>query len=155
MLARARDKRELGAEWLLGDASDPAAAGAAGPYDAILMAYGIRNLPAPDEALAKLFAILRPGGSVAFHEYSVADSRRAQLVWNAVTLGVIIPGGWITAGTTDIYRYLRESVNAFDGVRAFEARLRRAGFVEVRTAPMDGWQRGIVHTFLARRPLES
>ena len=39
-----------------------------------------------------------------------------------------------------------------DGVRAFEQRLRRAGFAEVRSETMDGWQRGIVHSFLARRP---
>ena len=25
----------------------------------------------------------------------------------------------------------------------------------VRTEPMDGWQRGVLHTFLARRPLDA
>jgi hypothetical protein len=40
----------------------------------------------------------------------------------------------------------------FDGVRAFESRLTDAGFDEVRTEPMDGWQTGVVHSFLARRP---
>jgi hypothetical protein len=58
----------------------------------------------------------------------------------------------LTARNTDIYKYLRQSVNEFDGVRAFEARLRRHGFVDVHTEPMDGWQRGIVHSFLARKP---
>ena len=68
------------------------------------------------------------------------------------SVGVIIPGGLLTAGSTRIYRYLRRSVLDFDGVRAFEARLGRAGFTGVRTMPMDGWQRGIVHSFLAQRP---
>lgn len=152
MLEKARKKRELRAEWVLGDATDPAAAGVEGPFDAILMAYGIRNLPDPDRGLENLRSILAPGGQIAFHEYSVSDSPRARLIWNAVTLGVIIPGGLLTARKTDIYRYLRRSVNEFDGVRAFEARLRRAGFVDVRTEAMDGWQRGVVHTFLARNP---
>ena len=37
-------------------------------------------------------------------------------------------------------------------IEAFEARLRRAGFVGVVTEPMDGWQRGILHSFIARAP---
>ena len=46
MLESAREKTDLAAvQWLLGDAMDPGAAGAEGPYDGILMAYGIRNVP--------------------------------------------------------------------------------------------------------------
>ena len=153
MLEKARTKRHLRTTWLLGDAMDPAAAGAEGPYDGILMAYGIRNVPDADACLERLFALLKPGGRICFHEYSVADSPVRKAVWNAVTLGVIIPGGMLTAGKTGIYRYLRRSVNEFDGVRGFEARLARHGFTNVHTEAMDGWQRGIVHSFLAERPL--
>jgi len=140
---------------LQADAMNPRASGIAGPFDAILMAYGIRNMSDLDRCLANLLEILRPGGSICFHEYSVADSARARATWNTVSLGVIIPGGFFTSGTTRIYRYLRRSVLDFDGVTAFEERLRRAGFADVRTEPMDGWQRGIVHSFLARRPGEA
>ena len=153
MLVKARTKRHLRASWPLGDAMDPAAAGAEGPYDGILMAYGIRNVPDADACLERLFALLKPGGRICFHEYSVADSPVRKAVWNAVTLGVIIPGGMLTAGKTGIYRYLRRSVNEFDGVSGFEARLQRHGFTNVHTEAMDGWQRGIVHSFLAERPL--
>lgn len=152
MLKRAR-RKPFGpnVSFLLGDAMDPQAAGAEGPFDGILMAYGIRNVPDPDLCLTRLHALLAPGGRLAIHEYSVAGSPIARAVWNAITLGVIIPGGLLTSGSTSIYRYLRRSVLEFDGVGAFEKRLQRAGFEDVRTAPMDGWQRGIVHTFLARR----
>ncbi|NIW23658.1 MAG: methyltransferase domain-containing protein, partial [Gammaproteobacteria bacterium] len=45
MLQYAAAKPELaGARWVHGNAMDPAADGAGGPYDAILMAYGIRNV---------------------------------------------------------------------------------------------------------------
>jgi hypothetical protein len=64
---------------------------------------------------------------------------------------VIVPLGAAATGSGELFRYLRRSVLAFDGVRAFEARLRRAGFDDVTTQGMDGWQRGIVHSFLARR----
>lgn len=153
MLARAARKPSLrGARFVHGDASDPSAAGVEGTFDGILMAYGIRNLPEPDLALANLRDLLRPGGRVVFHEYSVADSLLATRLWDLVCYGIIIPGGLVTSGSARIYRYLHQSVRAFDGVRAFEDRLRRAGFEDVWTGPMDGWQRGIVHSFVARRP---
>jgi ubiquinone/menaquinone biosynthesis C-methylase UbiE len=150
-VARAKGFGSARVDFVLGDATDPAAAGASGPYDGILMAYGIRNVPDPDRCLSNLLSLLKPGGVICFHEYSVADSRISQAVWNAVTCGVVIPLGLVTTPKSPIYRYLRRSVLAFDGVRAFEARLRRAGFIDVRTLPMDGWQRNVVHSFLARR----
>jgi ubiquinone/menaquinone biosynthesis C-methylase UbiE len=153
MLAVARRKRRLqGVRFVEADAMDLADADLTGPYDAILMAYGLRNMPDPDVALDGLFAALAPGGSLCLHEYSVADSRLSRTVWRAITGAVIIPSGRLTSPGSDIYRYLRDSVLAFDGVRALEGRLRRHGFVDVRTLPVDGWQRGIVHSFLARRP---
>lgn len=153
MLAKARKKPALaGVDFVLGDATDPVAAGVTGTFDAILMAYGIRNVPEPDRCIDNLFALLRPGGTLCFHEYSVAEQRRTRVLWNVVASTVIIPGGMLTARSTDIYKYLRQSVNEFDGVRVFERRLRAHGFVDVHTEPMDGWQRGIVHSFLARRP---
>jgi len=153
MLGVARAKPALSrVTFLEGDAMDPGAAGVRGPFDGILMAYGIRNMPDPDRCLARLRELLAPGGVVCFHEYSVKESLRSRVVWNAVALGIIIPSGLVTSPQSGIYRYLRQSVLAFDGVREFEARLARAGLVDVRTEAMDGWQKGIVHSFLARRP---
>jgi ubiquinone/menaquinone biosynthesis C-methylase UbiE len=153
MLAIAR-RKPVGAKarFVLGDAMRPGDAGIIGPFDGILMAYGIRNMPDVDGCLAEVFRLLAPGGTACFHEYSVADSFARRWAWTAICHGVIVPLGAVTSGEIGIYRYLHRSVLAFDGVSAFEARLQRAGFVEVRTLPMDGWQRGIVHSFLGRRP---
>jgi ubiquinone/menaquinone biosynthesis C-methylase UbiE len=152
MLERARAKPGLtNVTWLEGDAMDPAAAGAESHYDGILMAYGLRNVPDPDLCLERLRSLLADDGVLCLHEYSVRGSARSRFVWNAVTLSIVIPLGLVLAGSSDIFRYLRRSVLAFDSVSELEDRLRRAGFAGVRTEPMDGWQRGIVHTFLARR----
>jgi ubiquinone/menaquinone biosynthesis C-methylase UbiE len=151
MLERAWAKG-LRATFVEGDAMHARDVGIEGDFDAILMAYGIRNMPEPDVCLRGVLDLLAPGAPVVFHEYSVAGSRRARATWNAVAFGIIIPGGLVTSRHTRIYRYLRRSVLDFDGVRAFEARLGRAGFTDVRTEPVDGWQRGIVHSFCARRP---
>jgi ubiquinone/menaquinone biosynthesis C-methylase UbiE len=153
MLTEARRKADLAdVEFHCGDAADPAALGVRGSVDGILIAYGLRNLPAPDRALGHFFDLLRPGGRLCVHEYSVADSPHAQRIWKLVCAAIIVPAGRCVTGDAEIFRYLRKSVLEFDGVRAIEARIRRAGFRDVRTLPMDGWQRGIVHSFLAEKP---
>jgi ubiquinone/menaquinone biosynthesis C-methylase UbiE len=153
MLEEARKKESLhSVTFVAGNAMDPASAGAKGPFDGILMAYGIRNMPDPDACLANLIELVTPGGTVCFHEYSVADSLWSRSIWNLVVFAIVIPLAFVTTGSTDIFRYLRRSVLEFDGKSAFENRLRRAGFIDVETLPMDGWQRGVVHTFRARRP---
>ena len=92
-----------------------------------------------------------PGGVLCLHEYAVAHSRFSRLKWQAVTGAIVITLGGLVTGTTSIFRYLRQSVLEFDGAPEVEARLRRAGFVDVGTESMDGWQRGVVHSFLGRR----
>jgi ubiquinone/menaquinone biosynthesis C-methylase UbiE len=115
-------------------------------------AYLFRNVADRDAVLAGLFELLGDDGALVVQEYSVAGSRGARLVWTAVCWLVIIPLGWLTSRRTRLYRYLWRSVRSFDSVQTFVDRLYRAGFidVEVRTAP--GWQRGILHTFRARKP---
>jgi ubiquinone/menaquinone biosynthesis C-methylase UbiE len=127
-------------------------AGVDGPFDGIFAAYLIRNLADADTQLSAFLGLLRPGGTLAVHEYSVRDSRLATAVWNVVCAAVIIPAGRIRTGDGSLYRYLRRSVNQFDGASAFLDRLRRNGFTAVHCETMPGWQRNVVHTFLARAP---
>lgn len=126
-----------------------------GQYDGVFAAYLIRNLPGRDDGLGAIRELLRPGAPLAVHDYSVADSVRAKLMWTAVSWGIIIPAGALVTGSTSLYRYLWRSVLRFDGTAEFERRLAASGFVDLRTQTMPGWQQGIVHTWLARRPPNS
>lgn len=127
-------------------------AGIDGQFDGIFAAYLVRNLADPDRQLARFRTLLRPGGTLAIHEYSVRDSKIATAVWNAVCWAIIIPLAWFRTRNITLYRHLLHSVNGFDGASTFESRLARAGFDDVRAETMPGWQRGIVHTFLATAP---
>ncbi|MCE3554685.1 class I SAM-dependent methyltransferase [Pseudonocardia sp. RS11V-5] len=131
---------------------DLSTTGITGPFDGILAAYLVRNLPDRDAGLRTMYDLLAPGAPIAVHEYSVRDSRRARAVWTAVSWGIIIPLGRRVTGSTDLYRYLWRSVLDFDGAGRLAARMRAAGFADVRVEPVTGWQRGIVHSFLGRRP---
>ena len=131
---------------------DLAQAGVRGPFDGILAAYLVRNLADRDEQLQRFRALLRPGGTLAVHEYSVRDSRLATVVWNMVSAMIIIPSGRVRSGDAALYTYLRRSVNRFDGAAQFRDRLRANGFDSVRSETVPGWQRNIVHTFVGQAP---
>jgi ubiquinone/menaquinone biosynthesis methyltransferase len=151
MLEVARKKTALRkVNFIQGDAMNLAACGASGPYDAILMAYGIRNMPDPDTCLAQLRNQLSPHGRIAFHEYLIKNPL-TRGIWNTVSTTIIVPLGTLATGSSELFRYLRRSVNDFDNLEAFELRLRKAGFQSIHHESMGGWQRGIVHTVLATK----
>jgi ubiquinone/menaquinone biosynthesis C-methylase UbiE len=126
--------------------------GVAGPFDGILAAYLIRNLSDPDTQLRSFRTLLRPGATLAVHDYSVRDSRAATWVWHAVCWGIIIPAGWWRTRNATLYRHLWRSVLTFDGAGQFRRRLRDAGFTAVHSETVPGWETNIVHTFLADAP---
>ena len=76
---KARGKRPA-LRFVVGDAMDPAAAlgaDAAGSFDGILMAYGIRNVPDADRCLDALLHTGHPVGKIPAHEASPASSGRS------------------------------------------------------------------------------
>lgn len=156
MLDQARGKH-----WPAGVRFDHAVAGALdvdavgrGSFDGVLTCYLFRNVPAADrpQALEEVFSLLRPGGRLVVQEYSVAGDRAARRTWDVVCHSVIIPLGVLVDRNHDLYRYLWRSVVEFDAVDAFADRLLGAGFTDVAHRTASGWQRGILHTFVAHKP---
>ncbi|MFD5229127.1 class I SAM-dependent methyltransferase [Streptomyces qaidamensis] len=119
-----------------------------GPFDAVFAAYLFRNVSDPDGVLGTVRALLRPGGRLAVHEYSLTGSPGHRALWTAVCQGVVIPAGTLT-GDRALYRHLWHSVLDFDTAADFTGRLTRAGFTGARALPLAGWQTGITHTFVA------
>lgn len=153
MLARAREKAwPATVRFVHADARRLPEAEVRGPFDGILAAYLVRNLPEPDAGLRLLRDLLRPGAPLAVHDYSLPRRKADRLLWHAVCWSVIIPAGRCVTGDASLYRYLWRSVLDFDSPPRFEARLRQAGFDRVRREPMSGWQRTLTHTFLGVRP---
>ncbi|ANZ40169.1 ubiquinone biosynthesis methyltransferase UbiE [Lentzea guizhouensis] len=148
MLARAQEKRWPGTVRFVHSRAEDVDEGT---FDAVFAAYLVRNLPDPDSTLRHIGKLLKPGGRLVLHEYSVRDSLVSRAVWTALC-GVIVPAGWAVTGDRSLYTYLWRSVNDFDGASALRDRLRRNGFTGVRSAPLPGLQLGVVHTFLGHAP---
>lgn len=129
-----------------------AEAGTAGPFDAVFAAYLFRNVADPDLVLARVLDTMAPGGRIAVHEYTLSGRPRHRAVWTAVCRGLLLPVARLT-GDRPLYEHLWRSVLAFDTAEVFAARMRRAGFRQVRVLPLPGWQTGVAHTFVARAPV--
>lgn len=120
--------------------------------DAIFMAYGIRNMPDYEKALLNLFRILKPGGKIAFHEYSLNKSNLSHLYWKTLGYGLIIPISTLISGSSVIFKYLVESVDKFPSPDEFITLLTRIGFVNVEKHSLPFWRKPILHTFTANKP---
>ncbi|WP_338703260.1 class I SAM-dependent methyltransferase [Streptomyces sp. Q6] len=127
-----------------------AEAGVHGPFDAVFAGYLFRNTRDPDAVLRAVREVLAPGGRLAVHDYTLSGKRRHRALWSAVC-GALVP---VTTALGDgaLYRHLWRSVVEFDTADEFAARLRGAGFEEVRILPLPGWQTGIAHTVVGRVP---
>ena len=118
-------------------------------YDAVTMAYGIRNMPDRPRALAEMFRVLKPGGSLVCLEFSTPPNR----VWRALYtfyLKHLIPfwGGLIT-GDRDGFVYLARSIRAFPDQQGLASLMEDAGFCDVTWKNYTG---GIAAVHVAKKP---
>lgn len=153
MLARARRKEWPDTvEFVHAPLEEIERSGVRGPFDGIIAAYLLRNLPDPDAGLRTLRELLAPGARLALHEFSVRDRPCSLAVWTAVCWGLIIPLGELSTRGSGIHPYLWRSVLRFDSTGELAERMHRNGFTGVRLGSMPGWQHGIVHTVTGKRP---
>ncbi|WP_350453791.1 class I SAM-dependent methyltransferase [Slackia heliotrinireducens] len=100
-------------------------------YDAVTMAYGIRNIPDRMKALSEVHRVLKPGGTFACLEFSTPPNP----VWRGlyhVYLKVMIPfWGWLFTKDRPSFVYLADSIRAFPPQEEYAQMLRDAGFKDV------------------------
>ncbi len=122
-----------------------------GPADGVLACYLVRNVPDLPVALTALRDALAPGGCLVVEDYSVAESPAAARRWRTVNRLVILPLAGVIAHRRELYEYLHRSVTDFMGIRELGRQLREAGFSDVESRTVTGWQNQILHLVRARR----
>jgi demethylmenaquinone methyltransferase / 2-methoxy-6-polyprenyl-1,4-benzoquinol methylase len=107
-------------------------------FDACTIAFGIRNVPRIDAALAEAFRVLKPGGRFLCLEFSTVDVPGLDALYDLYSFNVIPALGRSVAGDADAYRYLVESIRRFPRPQAFAAMISAAGFRRVSARPLTG-----------------
>jgi demethylmenaquinone methyltransferase/2-methoxy-6-polyprenyl-1,4-benzoquinol methylase len=100
-------------------------------YDAVTIAFGIRNVPRIAPALAEAYRVLRIGGRFFCLEFSSVDMPALDALYDFYSFNVIPTLGQLVTGDAEAYRYLVESIRRFPRPEAFAQTLRESGFARV------------------------
>ncbi|KQP28910.1 bifunctional demethylmenaquinone methyltransferase/2-methoxy-6-polyprenyl-1,4-benzoquinol methylase UbiE [Methylobacterium sp. Leaf100] len=107
-------------------------------FDAYTIAFGIRNVPRIDVALAEAHRVLKPGGRFLCLEFSKVDLPVLDRIYDAYSFHVIPRLGSKVAGDAESYRYLVESIRKFPSPGRFSGMIEAAGFRHVSHRPLSG-----------------
>ncbi len=107
-------------------------------FDGYTIAFGIRNVPRIDAALAEAYRVLRPGGRFLCLEFSTVDVPGLDRLYDLFSFKVIPGLGRAVTGDTESYQYLVESIRKFPKPNAFAEMIRAAGFSRVNWQVLSG-----------------
>ncbi|HET9026332.1 MAG TPA: bifunctional demethylmenaquinone methyltransferase/2-methoxy-6-polyprenyl-1,4-benzoquinol methylase UbiE [Trueperaceae bacterium] len=102
-----------------------------GSFDAVTIAYGLRNFADPDAGLREFRRVLKPCGRLVILEFPPPPVGFFGAIFRFYFTRVLPRLGGIVSGAPGAYAYLPESVLAFFTPAALEVRLRAAGFAAV------------------------
>jgi len=106
-------------------------------FDALTVAFGIRNVADLDAGLRELARVLRPGGRAGILEFS-RSRRRFSRGLHAVYCGAVLPViGRLVSGHRTAYSYLPASIDEFPEREELASRMIAAGFSTVEITPMN------------------
>jgi len=107
-------------------------------FDAVTIAFGIRNVPQIDVALGEIHRVLKIGGRFLCLEFSSVDVPGLDRLYDLYSFNVIPAVGRAVTGDAEAYRYLVESIRKFPRPKKFADMIRTAGFRRASFQPMTG-----------------
>ena len=109
-----------------------------GEFDAVTIAFGLRNVTDKDAALGEMYRVLRPGGKVLILEFSEVQPELLKKVYDGYSFSILPVLGKLLAGDEDSYRYLAESIRQHPPQEELAEMMREAGFSNVRYRNLTG-----------------
>ena len=107
-------------------------------FEAVSIAFGIRNVAQRQAALQEMLRVLKPGGRLLVLEFATPRNRLWRWLFRAY-FSCMLPllGRW-ASGNKDAYRYLTQSVLHFPQYEEFCQELHDAGFINPKYKPYTG-----------------
>lgn len=99
-------------------------------FDAITVAFGVRNFENIEKGLNEMYRVLKPGGAVFILEFSRPRRFPIKQAYYFYFNNVLPRWGKLVSKDASAYTYLPESVKAFPDGEDFVALLKKCGFNE-------------------------
>ena len=119
-----------------------------GSFDAITVAFGVRNFESLARGYAEMARVLRPGGTLCILELAVPSSPLVRPFYNIYTRGIIPLAGRIISSDPRAYTYLPQSIAAMPSGQKMLELLREAGLSQPRLCPLT---LGVCAIYTARK----
>lgn len=107
-------------------------------FDAVTIAFGLRNLAKVDGGLAELHRILKPGGKLAILEFSSPVVPGFGRLFNFYFSYILPRIGGAVSGSRGAYEYLPDSVSKFPNQKRLVAMMNNTGFKDVGFQNLTG-----------------
>lgn len=117
-------------------------------FDAVTVAFGLRNMADWDAALAEIARVLAPGGHLLVLDFSLPRGR-LRPIYRAYLHHVLPLVAGLLTGEKQAYDYLGASIEKFPAGAEMIALLERNGF---RSASAERLTGGVASMYLARKP---
>ncbi len=102
-----------------------------GYFDAVTVAFGVRNYENLLKGLKEMHRVLRPGGKVAILEFSKPSAFPVKNLYNFYFKNILPNIGKKVSKNDEAYTYLPESVQQFPEGRNFMKVMKEAGFTQI------------------------
>ena len=109
-----------------------------GEFNAVTIAFGLRNVTDKDAALREMHRVLRPGGKALILEFSKVQPEPLKAIYDAWSFGALPMLGKLIADDEDSYRYLAESIRQHPPQEELVQMMEDAGFDQVRYRNLTG-----------------
>jgi len=96
-------------------------------FDAITMAFGLRNVTDKQQALNEMFRVLKPGGKALVLEFSKVRQPILKKLYQVYSLKLLPEIGHRVTGDRDSYQYLVESIEKHPDQEQLKAMFEQAG----------------------------
>ena len=105
-------------------------------FDAITVAFGVRNFQNLDKGLSEMLRVLKPNGKVVILEFSQPEKFPIKQFYNFYSKYILPSVGQLVSKERAAYEYLPESVAAFPYGQAFVKIMNRNNFVNSKSVPL-------------------
>jgi len=117
-------------------------------FDAITVAFGVRNFENLEKGLTEIYRVLKTGGTFAVLETSIPTKTPYKQGYKFYSKNILPLIGKVFSKDKSAYKYLSDSAAAFPYGEAFNNILQKIGFIAIENKPQTF---GVASIYIAKK----